>query len=64
MTNLKYRAAVVQTLAVLGDLEANIELLQRYTEEAVRQGARLIVFPECMNTGYLFYSEAHCRELA
>ncbi len=64
MTNLKYRAAVVQTLAVLGDLEANIELLQRYTEEAVRQGARLIVFPECMNTGYLFDSEAHCRELA
>lgn len=64
MTHRKYRAAVVQTLAVLGDVEANIALLRQYTEEAVRQGAKLIVFPECMNSGYLFDSEAHCREIA
>lgn len=60
----RFRAAVVQTLAVLGDLDANIDLLTRYTEESVRLGARLIVFPECMNTGYLFDSKEHCGKLA
>lgn len=60
----KFRAAVVQTLAVLGDLDANIRLLRRHTEEAVRQGAKLVVFPECMNTGYLFDSAEHCAKLA
>src|SRR5438067_1067817 len=64
MAAIRYRAAVVQTLAVLGDLDANIELLTRHTEEAVRLGARLVVFPECMNTGYLFDSREHCAKLA
>ena len=60
----RFRAAVVQTLAVLGDIDANIDLLNRYTEEAVRTGAKLVVFPECMNTGYLFDSKEHCEKLA
>ena len=64
MATQPFRAAVVQTLATLGDLDVNIGLLRQYTEEAVRQGARLIVFPECMNTGYLFDSADHCAELA
>ena len=64
MATQPFRAAVVQTLATLGDLDINIGLLRQYTEEAVRQGARLIVFPECMNTGYLFDSADHCAELA
>ncbi len=64
MAKRKFRAAVVQTLAALGDLDANIALLERYTREAVRQGARLVVFPECMNTGYLFDSPEHCARLA
>lgn len=64
MATRRFRAAVVQTLAVLGDLDANIQLLTRYTEEAVRLGAKLIVFPECMNTGYLFDSREHCAKLA
>lgn len=59
-----FRAAVVQTLAKLGDYEHNIGLMEFYVEEAVRQGAELIVFPECMDTGYLFDSKDHCRELA
>ncbi|MDN7560715.1 carbon-nitrogen hydrolase family protein [Burkholderia orbicola] len=59
-----FRAAVVQTLAKLGDIDANIELVERYTEEAARQGANLVVFPECMNSGYLFDSAEHCRQLA
>jgi predicted amidohydrolase len=65
MTNSEsYRAAVVQTLAALGDLDENIRLLRDYTAEAVRQGASLVVFPECMNSGYLFDSPEHCRALA
>ena len=64
MTNRIFKASVVQTLAFLGDLDANIALLHEYTEEAVRQGAKLVVFPECMNTGYLFDSEKHCAEIA
>ena len=64
MESTKFRAAVVQTLAVLGDVEQNIQRLRRYTKEAVRQGANLVVFPECMNTGYLFDSIEHCATLA
>lgn len=59
-----FRAAVVQTLARLGDLDFNLDVVRRHTLEAVRQGAELIVFPECMNTGYLFDSAAHARALA
>lgn len=64
MTNRRFRAAAVQTLAALGDFEHNIALATKFTEDAVRQGAELIVFPECMDTGYLFDSPEHCRELA
>ena len=64
MTERTFKAAVVQTLAALGDLDHNIALLEKYTQEAVRQGAELVVFPECMNTGYLFDSVEHCAELA
>jgi predicted amidohydrolase len=64
MAKPQFRAAVVQTLAALGDLQHNINLLETNTLEAVRQGAELIVFPECMNTGYLFDSPEHCLALA
>lgn len=60
----KFRAAVVQTLAKLGDVQANIALVKKYVEEAVSQNARLVVFPECMNSGYLFDSAEHCRQLS
>lgn len=59
-----FRASVVQTLARLGDLDENIGILRARTAEAVGQGASLVVFPECMNTGYLFDSRAHCLQLA
>ena len=64
MKNRHFRAAAVQTLATLGDIDHNIELATGFVEDAVRQGAELIVFPECMNTGYLFDSFEHCCELA
>lgn len=64
MTKRRFRAAAVQTLARLGDYEHNIRLATEYVEEAVRQGAELVVFPECMDTGYLFDSPEQARELA
>lgn len=64
MVKRRFKAAVVQTLAALGDLDYNIALLEKYAQEASRQGAELVVFPECMNTGYLFDSPSHCAELA
>ncbi len=58
-----YRAAVVQTLAKLGDLDYNLGLVRNAVAEAAGNGARLIVFPECMNTGYLFDSAEHAVAL-
>src|SRR5690606_10136744 len=59
-----FKAAVVQTLAGLGDLDANLELVTGFVEEAAGEGARRIVFPERMNSGYLFDAAAHCRSAA
>jgi predicted amidohydrolase len=64
MTKRRFRAAAVQTLARLGDYEHNIAITTGFVEHAVRQGAELVVFPECMDTGYLFDSPEHCRALA
>jgi predicted amidohydrolase len=64
MTKRRFRAAAVQTLARLGDYDHNIALAIEFVENAVRQGAELVVFPECMDTGYLFDSPEHCRALA
>jgi predicted amidohydrolase len=64
MTKRSFRAAAVQTLSKLGDVDHNIAIARMYVQSAVRAGAELVVFPECMNTGYLFDSEAHCRDLA
>jgi predicted amidohydrolase len=64
MKKKRFRAAAAQTLARLGDIEHNIELSTQLVNEAVRQGAELVVLPECMDTGYLFDSPEHCRALA
>jgi predicted amidohydrolase len=64
MRKKRFRAAAAQTLARLGDIHHNIEVSTHLVDEAVRQGAELVVLPECMNTGYLFDSADHCRALA
>jgi predicted amidohydrolase len=64
MKKKRFRAAAAQTLARLGDVQYNIEISTYLVNEAVRQGAELVVLPECMNTGYLFDSADHCRALA
>jgi predicted amidohydrolase len=64
MKKKRFRAAAAQTLAHLGDIKYNIDLSTQLVNEAVRQGAELVVLPECMDTGYLFDSKDHCRALA
>jgi predicted amidohydrolase len=64
MKKKQFRAAAAQTLARLGDIDHNIALATELVNEGVRQGAELVVLPECMNTGYLFDSPEHARALA
>jgi predicted amidohydrolase len=64
MKKKRFRAAAAQTLARLGDIEHNIEVATQLVNESLRQGAELVVLPECMDTGYLFDSAEHCRALA
>lgn len=64
MKSYEYRAGAVQTLAKIGDIDANLEICEFHVKQAARQGVKLLVFPECMNVGYLYDSVAHARELA
>ena len=46
------RIALAQVNATVGDLEGNTELLISWTRRAAGHGARIVVFPEMMLTGY------------
>src|SRR6266568_3239560 len=46
------RIALAQVNATVGDLDANAELIVDWTRRAAARGARVVVFPEMMLTGY------------
>jgi NAD+ synthase (glutamine-hydrolysing) len=46
------RIALAQVDATVGDLAGNADLIVDWTRRAAEQGARLVVFPEMMLTGY------------
>jgi len=46
------RIALAQVNATVGDLDANAELIVEWTRRAAESGARAVVFPEMMLTGY------------
>jgi NAD+ synthase (glutamine-hydrolysing) len=46
------RIAMAQVNATVGDLDGNSDLIVTWTRRAAEQGARLVVFPEMMLTGY------------
>jgi len=46
------RIAMAQVNATVGDLAGNSDLIVEWTGRAADQGARLVVFPEMMLTGY------------
>lgn len=49
---MKFRAAVAQIDSVVGDLDQNIDHHMKVVDRCVREGARLVVFPELSLTGY------------
>ena len=48
----KLRIALAQVNATVGDLGGNAELIVEWTRRADARGARVVVFPEMMLTGY------------
>src|SRR5690349_4537580 len=46
------RIALAQVNATVGDLDGNAELIVEWTRRAAVRGARVVVFPEMMLTGY------------
>jgi NAD+ synthase (glutamine-hydrolysing) len=46
------RIALAQVNATVGDLAGNSDLVVRWASRAAEQGARVVVFPEMMLTGY------------
>ncbi|MFN2303551.1 MAG: nitrilase-related carbon-nitrogen hydrolase, partial [Anaerolineales bacterium] len=49
---MKLRIALAQFNTKLGDVEANLQTHLEHIEEAVSQGADLLIFPELSLTGY------------
>jgi len=49
----RLRIALAQVEPALGDLPANVALHLKTAREAIRRGARLLLFPELSLTGYL-----------
>jgi predicted amidohydrolase len=50
------RVAACQIDPQLGEVDRNLERIERAVEEAVTEGARLVVLPEAATTGYVFES--------
>jgi NAD+ synthase (glutamine-hydrolysing) len=48
----KLRIALAQVNATVGDLDGNAELIVAWARRAAERGARVVVFPEMMLTGY------------
>src|SRR5262249_53444641 len=58
------RVAAVQIESAPGDKKVNFGKVERFVENAVAQGVRLIVFPECCLTGYWFIRHLGFESLA
>jgi predicted amidohydrolase len=57
MTTKPWKIAVVQMDCKLGDIPHNLRRMKAHLREAAGQGARLIVFPECILSGYCYDSK-------
>jgi predicted amidohydrolase len=58
------KVAAVQFESKPADKEANFKKIEHFVGQAVAQGVRLIVFPECCITGYWFIRNLTVEELA
>ncbi len=59
-----WKIAGVQMDVTLGDVANNLATIRERLAEAAGQGAKLIVFPECVLTGYCFRSRDEAWPLA
>lgn len=57
----RFKVAAVQTLSHIDRQVQNLETVVTQVREAARNGATLIVFPECMNNGYVWKNRAHAN---
>lgn len=60
----KFKIAAVQTYSRLADADSNLETMRNSIREAACKGAKLVVFPECMNSGYVWRDQVHAVECA
>src|SRR5437868_749872 len=52
MQQQPFKVSIVQAAPVLGETDQTIEKLAAFTADAVRDGAKLVVFPEAFVGGY------------
>src|SRR5712692_5944640 len=55
------RAAAVQMDVYIGENDRNLQRVLEKLEEAAKNGAQLVVFPECALSGYCFASLEEAR---
>ncbi|WP_166826371.1 carbon-nitrogen hydrolase family protein [Thalassoroseus pseudoceratinae] len=58
------KIAGVQTDVLFGDVSGNLDRVDSKTREARRNGAELVIFPECSLTGYCYESLEEAEEIA
>jgi len=57
----KFKVAAVQTYSLVDGQKNNLEAITASIREAAAKGAKLIVFPECMNNGYVWNDRKHAN---
>ena len=57
----KFKVAAVQTYSLVDGQKNNLEAITASIREAAGKGAKLIVFPECMNNGYVWQRSQTCQ---
>lgn len=57
------RVASVQMESAPGDAKANFRKIEAFVAEAATRGARLVLFPECVITGYWFIRDLKVEQL-
>ncbi len=60
----KVAVAAVQMTPKFAAVKENLEVVLHWADEAAKQGAQLIVFPECALTGYCFESKREAMAVA
>src|ERR1700743_1894613 len=60
----KVKVAAVQTYSELDAVNKNLDVVLKKIDEAAQNGARLIVFPECMNAGYVWRDHDHALSVS